>query len=178
MGRNAGVLPECGLWGDDLLIFVSVGTQKFQMNRLIEAVDRLVQNKVITERVVIQKGHSTYEPKYCDAVDFYEYEELNEKIRNASMLICHAGVGTILTGLKNGKKVIVMPRYRRYGEHVDDHQVEIAKAFAESGYVKMVREAAELPKVLKQAESWEPLKYVSNTEHFLDILIGKLKEYG
>ena len=148
------------------------------MNRLIEAVDQLVYNRVITEKVVIQKGYSTYEPKYCYAVDFYENEELKAKIRNASMLTCHAGVGTILTGLKNGKKVIVMPRYRKYGEHVDDHQVEIAKAFAESGYVKMVREVVELPKVLEQVESWEPLKYVSNTEHFLDILIGKLREYG
>ena len=159
------------------MIFVSVGTQKFQMDRLLKAVDRLAEEKLITEDVFIQKGYSTYAPKYCHVTDFYSNNEMSEKIKKASILICHAGVGTILSGLRSGKKIIVMPRCRKYGEHVDDHQIEIARAFAESGYVKMVREVEELSEGLEQIYKWEPVKFVSNTEHFLKLLLEKLSRY-
>lgn len=159
------------------MIFVSVGTQKFQMDRLLEAVDRLVEEKLITEDVFIQKGYCTYDPKYCHVADFYSNNEMNKKIREASILICHAGVGTILSGLRSSKKIIVMPRRKKYGEHVDDHQIEIARAFAESGYVKMVREVEELSEGLEQIHRWKPVKFVSNTEHFLELLLEKLSRY-
>lgn len=160
------------------MILVSVGTQKFPMNRLIEAVDRMAEERIFSEEVWMQTGYSTYEPKYCRSARFFGQEEMHKKIKECSLLICHAGVGTILSGIKNGKKVIVMPRYQKYGEHVDDHQLEIAKAFAQSGYVRMVWEAKELPELVKEIEYWKSEPFVSNTDHFLSILLKELKNYG
>lgn len=159
------------------MIFVSVGTQKFPMNRLLEAADHLAEHHVFSEEVWMQTGYSTYEPKYCRSAHFFGQEEMNEKIKACSLLICHAGVGTILSGIKNGKKVIVMPRYRKYGEHVDDHQLEIAKAFSQSGYVRMIREVQELPGLVGKINHWKPEPFVSNTDHFFSILLKTLKNY-
>ena len=147
------------------------------MNRLLEAADRLAEYHVVSEEVWMQTGYSTYEPKYCRSARFFGQEEMTEKIKACSLLICHAGVGTILSGIKDGKKVIVMPRYRKYGEHVDDHQLEIAKAFSQSGYVRMIREAQELPGLVGEIGHWQPKPFVSNTDHFFSILLKTLKSY-
>lgn len=126
------------------MILVTVGTQKFQFNRLLEAVDRLAEDRVIRESVLAQVGCSTYVPRNFRAVDFLTKEEMAAAMESCSLLITHSGVGTILAGLRAGKKIIVVPRKKAFGEHVDDHQEQIAAKFEEMGYVRVCREIGEL----------------------------------
>lgn len=126
------------------MILVTVGTQKFQFNRLLEAVDRLAEDRVIRESVLAQVGCSTYVPRNFRAVDFLKKEEMDAAMESCSLLITHSGVGTILAGLRAGKKIIVVPRKKAFGEHVDDHQEQIAAKFEEMGYVRVCREIGEL----------------------------------
>ena len=110
------------------MIFITVGTQKFQFNRLLKIVDDLIGEKLISDNVVAQVGHSRYIPKNFNSFQFKSENEINLLIENADIIITHSGVGSITTALKLQKKVIVVPRLKEYKEHVDDHQLEIANA--------------------------------------------------
>ena len=81
------------------MIFVALGTQKFQLNRLLQKIDYLVEKNIITEPVFAQIGYSTYIPKNFEFTAFMEQKEFKEKIMKCDLLITHSGVGTILTGI-------------------------------------------------------------------------------
>lgn len=135
------------------MIFVTLGTQKFQMNRLIKAVDKLASK--IEEEFFIQAGHSTYKPEHCGYQHFLTKEEYREKIENCRILITHAGVGTIIEGINAGKPVIVVPRLAAMKEHVDDHQKQIAEAFGNKKCVLCCDDIDNLGNYLKKAESFK-----------------------
>lgn len=141
------------------MIFVTLGTQKFQMNRLIKAVDDLAGSDKVKEVFYVQTGVSNYKPKNCMFTDFMDSAKYEETIQSCSLLITHAGVGTIDTGIKAGKPVIVVPRLEKYGEHVDDHQTQIAKAFSEKGCVLCCEDLNNLADYIEKARSYEFKKY-------------------
>lgn len=149
------------------MIFVALGTQKFQFNRLLQMVDQLIGEGKIDEPVFAQVGNSDYEPKNYKYASFLDKSEFEEKIRNCDVLITHSGVATIIAGLKNSKKVIVVPRLSKYGEHVDNHQVQIAQSFSKQNYVMMYEESNELELLIKEAKAHEFAKYISQRQQMI-----------
>ena len=117
------------------MTFVTLGTQNFPFNRLLELIDRLVAEGVLRGEVFAQTGCSTYVPRHFAHVDFLPPDEYNRYIAQSELVIAHAGVGTIMSCLSRHKKLIVVPRTEKHGEHVDDHQFEIAEEFARKGYL-------------------------------------------
>ncbi len=109
------------------MIFVTVGTHEQQFNRLVEEVDKLKEDGIITEEVFIQTGFSTYEPKHCQWSKLISYKEMNNKIKEARIVITHGGPASFIAPLQIGKIPIVVPRQEKYGEHVNDHQLEFSK---------------------------------------------------
>jgi len=110
------------------MIFVSVGTHEQQFNRLLKKIDELVARGTIKEKVFAQTGYSTYAPKQYGAEKFLSMAEFDKKVKNCSIFITHAGEGNIGTALQYEKKMIVVPRRKKYGEHTNDHQLELANA--------------------------------------------------
>ena len=153
------------------MIFVTVGSQKFQFNRLLEAVDKLIEDGVINEEVFAQTGVSDYEPKNYKFVDFTTREEFNEKLDKCNLLITHAGTGVIVNALKKGKKVIAIPRLKEYGEHVDDHQMQLIEQFTELGLIEPVNEIDELGKAITETKKKDYKKYVSNNVVILNNIV-------
>lgn len=117
------------------MVFVVLGTQPFQMNRLLIMVDELIEHGKLKENVFAQIGSSNYVPKYFQYKRFLSQSEFDTKMSECRVLLTHCGVGTIISGLKKNKPIIVVPRLAKYREHVDDHQMEIAKTFEEKDYV-------------------------------------------
>jgi UDP-N-acetylglucosamine transferase subunit ALG13 len=107
------------------MIFVTVGSEMFPFDRLIQAVDKLVRQGVL-KNVYCQIGASTYHPKHCRWETFIPFGKMLEHIRRSDVIISHGGVGIALLCLQQGKIPILVPRRRELGEHVDDHQVEFA----------------------------------------------------
>jgi len=105
------------------MIFVTVGTHEQQFNRLIKEVDRLKQQGVIKEEVFIQTGYSNYIPQYCEYSSLLTYQEMEEYIDKASIVITHGGPASFMNAICKGKKVIIVPRLKKYSEHVNDHQL-------------------------------------------------------
>lgn len=149
------------------MIFVTLGTQKFQLNRLLKEIDFLIEKNVIEDEVFAQIGHSTYEPKHFKYEKMMSQSDFHKKIRECNVLISHAGVGSTLNGLKFGKKIILYPRLAKYGEHIDDHQLDLANKYYELGYCLLCDEKHSLEDCLKQVENFES-KYV-NSESENDI---------
>lgn len=158
------------------MILVTVGTQKFQMDRLLQAVDKVAGDSVLNEEFFVQSGYCTYTPKHCQHAAFLSKEEMEDKMDQCSILLSHAGVGSILMGLKRGKKVIVVPRLQKYGEHVDDHQVEIAESFAKAGYIKCVEDISFLEEKIRECGQWVPNTFVSNKEKFSQLILKSIME--
>ena len=145
------------------MIFVTVGSQKFQFNRLLKKVDELIEDGTIREEVFAQTGASDYRPKNYKYVDFTTREEFAENLDKCNLLITHAGTGVIVTALKKGKKVIAVPRLAKYGEHVDDHQVQLVKEFNELKLIEPCYDVSKLSSAVKESYGKTYKKYVSNT---------------
>lgn len=158
------------------MIFAAVGTQKFPMDRLVTELDRIAGEGLVTEEIFIQSGTSTCEPRHIQHSPYLEKKDMDARVADCSILICHAGVGTILTGLKAGKKVIVVPRRAAFGEHVDDHQLEIAQSFARAGYVRAVEDVADLADALRDSAGWQPKPFESNKDKFSELILSLIAD--
>jgi UDP-N-acetylglucosamine transferase subunit ALG13 len=115
------------------MIFVTVGTDNHQFNRLLEEIDNLIKEGKIKEEVIAQVGYSTYEPKYYKYFRFAPFKKILELNRKARIVISHAGAGSIITALEHNKPLILVPRMKKFGEHTDNHQIQIAKEFRKRG---------------------------------------------
>lgn len=122
------------------MILVAVGSSAIPFDRLLEAVDSLDPG----EPVVVQRGPSKVLPRYATVVDFMAFEEIVEHVERARVVVTHAGVGTILISLMKGKRPIVVPRLRKYGEAVDDHQLELARRLHDEDVVTLAEDLVEL----------------------------------
>ncbi len=149
------------------MILVTLGTQDKSFKRLLDAVQREIDKGNIKERVVVQAGYTEYESKDMEILDFVDREKFDELINECDILITHAGVGSILTGLNKMKVVIAAARLSKYKEHINDHQIQIVEKFDRLGYIIPLKDFNRLDKVLAKARKFKPKKYVSNTENII-----------
>lgn len=157
------------------MIFVTVGTQKFNFDRLLKIIDDLILKKIINEPVFAQIGYSSYCPKNYKFTNFLSSEEFESIINKSSLVICHAGIGTIIKCLNFNKKIIVMPRKVFYKEHVDNHQCEIAQKYYELGYILKVDSENELINAMDKIEKFNSCYKKNNNkknEIFIDYIIN------
>lgn len=106
------------------MIFVTVGTHEQPFNRLIQAIDMLKETGVIDDEVIIQRGYSTYEPKHCKYYDFLSYDDMDKYVKVARIVITHGGPASFIAPLSVGKTPIVVPRQKKFDEHINDHQLD------------------------------------------------------
>ena len=153
------------------MILITLGTQDKQFYRLLEAVQKQIDNKNIKDRVVVQAGCSSdFKSDDMEIFDLIPLEEFDKLISECDILITHGGVGSIIAGIKNNKKVIAAARLKKYGEHVNDHQLQIVENFTDSGYILSLNNFDELNKVLKNIKKFKPNKFKSNTNNFIKLL--------
>lgn len=148
------------------MIFVTVGTHEQQFNRLIKEVDSLREIGFIKEDVFIQTGYSDYEPKYCEWSKFLKYDVMREYINNARIVITHGGPASFMEVLNYSMVPIVVPRQKRYQEHVNDHQLDFAQKVVEKGYqIKIIEDIKDLKDMING--EFESLISVGNTMNFV-----------
>jgi UDP-N-acetylglucosamine transferase subunit ALG13 len=128
------------------VILVTIGTSD-PFDRLLAAVEGLPPG----EEVVAQCGNSTVRPRNARCVTFLPFDELTKLVAETRVVIMHAGAGSVLTALAAGRRPIAVPRMRRYGEAVDDHQVEFGRSLAAAGLVTMVEDPADLAQAVAAA---------------------------
>lgn len=131
------------------MIFVTVGTHEQQFNRLVEYMDNWAAEH--DEKVIIQTGYSTYEPKYAEWAKLYPYQKIVKLIDEARIVITHGGPSSFIMPLQKGKIPIVVPRQYKFNEHVNDHQLFFVKNVAERiGTVIQVENIDKLNEIIKK----------------------------
>lgn len=148
------------------MIFVTVGSRHYPFDRLFKKLDELYETGILADSMFAQIGTTTYRPKYYQYKDFITQEEFEDKINKADIVVSHGASGSIMKALNAGKKVIVVTRLEKYGEHINDHQIQNNLAFSENGYVLMAdKELSDLGKCFKKVyEGKDELKKWENTD--------------
>ena len=132
------------------MIFVTVGSS-MAFDRLVHAVDEWAGLRGRTD-VFAQVGQSEYQPKNIRVVQFLDPPGFRELVRSASLIVAHAGMGSIITALEIGKPIVVMPRREHLGETRSDHQVATTKHFEHRPNIIVAHDETELPSKIDQAE--------------------------
>lgn len=157
------------------MIFVTVGTHYQGFERLIKTVDELVGKDKIKEKVIIQVGHSDYIPKNCKWSRFVDPEDFVKFCKKSNIVITHGGIGSIIIPLQLKKRIIVVPRYKKFFEHTDDHQLQITKYLEKEKKIIAVYDINNLEKAIIKVNSFSPskLKKKSKILNLIDGFIEK-----
>lgn len=158
------------------MIFVTVGSDK-GYPRLLHAVDRLKTDGLIDEDVLLQIGRTPdFSSEMCKVVQFLAPSDYEQCMRDASVVICHGGAGTMIQALNIGKLPVVMPRRKHYGEHVDDHQLEGAQALAAEGRIILVHEPYELLTAIEEARTRTVLPQQHNPLRIVELVSRAIED--
>ena len=152
------------------MILVMLGTQNNSFHRLLEEIERNIEEGIIKEEVVVQAGYTKYKTDKMKIFDLIPKEKLDELQNKADIIITHGGVGSIISSIEKGKKVIAVPRLHEFEEHVNDHQKEIVELFNKKGYIIGINGVEELKQALEKVKKFTPEKYVSDNSKLIGIV--------
>ena len=124
------------------MIYVTVGTMFLDFPRLIRKMDEIAGKT--GELVVIQTGLGTTFPKNCDHFDFRPREVVLALQSRARVIVCHAGIGSVMDALRARRPAIVVPRLKKFNEHMNDHQLDVAMAVQARGWGRMILDIDDL----------------------------------
>lgn len=144
------------------MIFVTIGTQE-PFDRLIKAMDELCPS-LHNIKVIAQISRTKYRVNHMEKYEFLTPAKFNNYFSEASLIVSHAGMGTIISALVQDKPVLIMPRLAKYGEHRNDHQLATAKAFEKLEHVHVAYDVTELR---------EKIKILINKNHQVAFKTGK-----
>jgi len=148
------------------VIYVTVGTDTHDFSRLLKAMDDIARFKT----VVIQTGHSTYQPRHAQWFHFAPTEKITTLFKEADIIVTHAGAGSIMRSLMVGKVPIVVPRLKKFKEHINNHQLDLAHSLGKRKQVVVVLNTDDLSKNIKKRrhkkQTSNPL--LKKLEHYLE----------
>ena len=149
------------------MIFLTVGTQ-FPFDRLVKGVDQAFDGGLIDEEIFAQIGESSYKPCNFESAASLEKKAFDKYLKESSRIISHAGMGTITMALDNNKPLLVMPRLKKYGEVVNDHQAAISRKFEELGHLLAVYDVEDLPDGIRKLKNFIPQERKANPDAVAD----------
>ncbi|MBU1130147.1 hypothetical protein KKE45_02385 [Patescibacteria group bacterium] len=136
------------------MIFITLGTTNFQLDRLIKTIDSIMTKNKSSEKLIIQNKNQKYKTKYQNTITYHQitYQKLIHCFSKARIIITHAGASSIFQALKYGKNIpMVIPRYKKYSEHINNHQVNFAKSLFQQKYpIKIIFDNPNLKKLIQQ----------------------------
>lgn len=158
------------------MIFVTVGTDEHSFDRLVRKIDELLNNKLIKDKVVFQIGNTKYEPKNGKWFRFETYDRIKELIKTSNIVITHGGAGSIITALMFGKKIIAVPRLKKYNEHINDHQLELVKQMEKENRVIGVYNIDDLYQAIKKSYRLKPSSSKTKLLNFISDYLDNLEK--
>jgi UDP-N-acetylglucosamine--N-acetylmuramyl-(pentapeptide) pyrophosphoryl-undecaprenol N-acetylglucosamine transferase len=132
--------------------FVAVGTHGEPYDRLLSMVERAADAGVLPRPIVAQTGAAEWRPPGVEGGRWMSRGEVEAGVRDAEVVVCHGGAGILSSALAAGRRPLVLPRRAALGEHVDDHQEELAGKLAERR-LAVVLDAAITPADVERARA-------------------------
>lgn len=170
MGIYVKILPEGSIWGVNILILVQLGTHELEFPRMLQLIEKCIDEGIINEKVIVQRGNTKYQSDKMEFVEYLSYEEMEALTKEARYILTHGGTGSIITSIRHGKKVVAFPRLKKYNEHNDDHQEEILNVMESQGYIKVCHDGDDLAQIIKDLDHFEPKVFSSDNSKMIGIL--------
>ncbi len=148
------------------MIFVTLGTHELEFSRILKYIEDLD----ISEKVIIQSGNTDFKSNKYEVHKFLSNQEFDKIMKESELIICHGGVGSILSALRLNKKVITVPRLSRFKEHNDDHQYEICKKFDKNKYIINCMNFEEFKFAVENYKDLELDRYTFDNSRILDFI--------
>lgn len=158
------------------MIFITLGTQRFPFNRIIDQVGEL--RKTYKGDIVIQNGYTKCELDGVLSQSFMDSDVFINYIKEADIVIAHGGTSSIIKSLEAQKKVIAAPRLQKFKEHVDDHQLEICLTFEEKGYLAVLKEDEHIIDKIESVKNQTFEIYKSNKRDLLNDITNYIEQVG
>lgn len=158
------------------MIFVTLGTHEQQFDRLIKEVDRLKKENLIQDEVFIQTGYSNYIPKYCEWEKIISYEKMNQLIEKSDIIITHGGPATFMGVIAKGKVPIVVPRQKKFGEHVNDHQIEFVEKVINIYNLTVITNISDLMACISKINEQQSTDLKTNNNLFMENFIDMIDD--
>lgn len=153
------------------MILVALGTQDKKFTRLLDMIDKQIEKGNINDEVIVQAGNTAnYTTKNMQVFSIIPIDEFDKLLKKCDVLITHGGVGTIMQAIKYNKKIIAIPRLKKYKEHTNDHQLQITNKFSKEGYILSCNSDIEFENILKEIKNFKPKKFISNNDNFINRL--------
>jgi UDP-N-acetylglucosamine--N-acetylmuramyl-(pentapeptide) pyrophosphoryl-undecaprenol N-acetylglucosamine transferase len=155
------------------LLFATVGAT-LSFDRLVRTVAAAKADGQIPEEVLLQVGENGFKPAGLAARETLPFEEVKSVLRDADIVVCHGGTGSLITALREGCRVVAIPRQFKLQEHYDDHQVEITEAFAARGLIQVARSSEDFSRALAAARAMTPVRATTEPKALIDFLTTTL----
>lgn len=156
------------------MILVTLGTQDKPFTRLIKAIEDLKKSGQVSDDIIVQSGYTHYTSDVLTISPYFSQPELDSLRQKADLIITHAGVGSILDSLKYNKKVIGVARLKKFGEHANDHQIELLDAFVSEGYILRCDDLNQLLDVITYSHTFKPKPYPFNNQAVLKTVLDAI----
>jgi len=146
----------------------------------VNEIERLISEKKIKEKVIVQLGYTKQKVKGAENFHFIEFSKMRRLIKNCSVMITHAGTGSITDALDYGKIPVVVPRRKTsdLDEHSDDHQVQITKIMEKERKIIAVYDIKNLYPAIQKARKMKFKKKKKSSAKIFGIIENKLKEWS
>ena len=158
------------------MIFVILGTQDKSFVRLLQEMDRLIENGTITKQVIVQAGSTKYQSKNMEIHKMLPMKKFLNYMEQSDYVITHGGVGSILDALKYQKKVIAVPRLKQYGEHENNHQIQIIEKFTKENYILGCEGVETLKDAIVSLDKFTPNSCILGNEKMLQLINNYINE--
>lgn len=152
------------------MILILLGTQDSPFPRLMDQVEKAVQKLQLEDEVFAQVGVTDYASERMHISKYFTPEEYERLFNEADLIIAHGGAGTLFQAMHLQKKVIAMARLAEFGEHNDDHQVELVSKLAKGGYILDAH--ADVTRAIRKAQNFTPKPY-----DFSNQIVGAVEKY-
>ena len=157
------------------MVLVVLGTWEKSFSRPLIEIEQAIKAGIIKDEVIVQAGKTAFDSDKMQIVPFFDKKELEKLYDKADLIICQAGAGSVMMGMERGKKIISIPRLKKYDEHIDDHQVEILDVFAKNNYILPWNETS-LIEILKNIPAFVPSKYPFGNHGIEDSIIQYIND--
>lgn len=137
--------------------FVSVGNCHQSFARMLNKLAEIADGNSLPRPVYVQHGHTPFTSGTCLAVPFMTRDEFELRLAGSELVVVHGGMSS-LQAVRAGKVPVVMPRMSKYGEHVDDHQVDFVRTLAAEGLAIVAEEPENLPGAIADALAAQALR--------------------
>ena len=141
------------------MVFVVLGTWAMPFARPLREIERAAAAGLLAQPIIVQSGCTTFASTQLQVVPYFSADEMERMYERASLVVCQAGVGSIMLGLRKHKTIIAIARRVGYDEHIDDHQLEILNVFSKLGCVLPWNGEGDLPEVLGRVRNFVPAAY-------------------